>query len=59
MSRSEGAAAAAEGGFLEGGVEGWRRVRWLMVARMVESWWMRWSGTGGGVGGLDWMLEER
>ncbi|KAG6419320.1 hypothetical protein SASPL_121537 [Salvia splendens] len=46
---SEGAAAAEEeeGGLLEGR-------RWLMVARMVESWRMRWSGTGEGRGsGLD------
>lgn len=38
---------------------GWRRVRWLMVARMVVSWWRRWSGTGGGREGLDWRVEER
>lgn len=46
--------------FLEG-LEFWRRVRWLMVARMVWSWCRSWSGTGGGgLGDLgDWRVEER
>ena len=32
-------------------VGGWRRVSWLMVARMVWSWLRRLSGTGGSGGG--------
>ncbi|CBI30824.3 unnamed protein product, partial [Vitis vinifera] len=47
--RSEGVAEEAE----EEEVER-RRVRWVRVARMVLSWWRRWSGTGAGGGvGLD------
>lgn len=55
--RSEG--VEEEGVFLVGGLAGWRLVRWLMVARIVVSWWIRWSGTGGGAGGVDWRVEER
>lgn len=56
---SEGAEAVEEGVFLVGGVEDCRVVRWLMAARMVESWWMRWSGTGGAAAGLELTVEER
>lgn len=64
MRRSEGGGILLVG-FVEAGfLSGWRRVRWLIVARMVWSWRRRCWGTAvvvgeGGLGRRKEVVEER